>query len=107
MFSRKGLQGSGEAYYHVLYALGESPSLCFSQMFKLKQSVFLQLLDAFPADLRSWDWEEEQTDPSAYNWLWLFFFFFLNFSPGSLQDAKHKNNKGRISSGNINFPSAL
>lgn len=55
MFSCKALQGSGEAYYHVLYALGESPSL---QMFKLKQSVFLQLLDAFPADLRSGDGEE-------------------------------------------------
>ena len=103
MFSRKGLQGSGEAYYHVLYTLGESPSLCLSQMFKLKQSVFLQLLDAFPADLRSWDWEEEQTDPSAYNWLWL----FLSFSPDSLQDAKRRNNKGHICSGNISFPSAL
>jgi len=72
-------------------------------MFKLKQSVFLQLLDAFPADLRSWDWEEEQTDPSAYNWLWL----FLSFSPDSLQDAKRRNNKGHICSGNISFPSAL
>lgn len=72
MFSCKGLQGSGEAYHHVVCAWGESPSLCLSQMFKLQQSVFLPLLDAFPPDLRSWDQEEERPAPSASNWLWLF-----------------------------------
>ena len=74
MFFHKGLQGSGEAYYHVLYTLGESASLCLSQMFKLKQSVFLQLLDPFPADLRSWDLGGGTNRPQRLQLALAFFF---------------------------------
>lgn len=50
MFSLQGLPAPGEAHYHVLYTRGggESPSLCLSQMFKLKQSVFSATLGCFP-----------------------------------------------------------